>query len=68
MQQNKFNGYDFYLSKCQNFKDDCTNFCGLLRKAELYMKKSSRTTKIVFSVYIGPKVSSRLKILDKNEH
>ena len=25
-----------YLSKCQNNKADCTNFCGLLRKAEVY--------------------------------
>ena len=24
------------LSKRQNHKDDCANFCGLLRKAELY--------------------------------
>ena len=24
------------LSKCQNHKADCANFCGLLRKAELY--------------------------------
>ena len=28
------------LSKCQNHKDDCTNFCGLLRKAELYLARS----------------------------
>ena len=25
------------LSKCQNHKTDCANFCGLLRKAELYI-------------------------------
>ena len=24
------------LSKCQNHEDDCANFCGFLRKAELY--------------------------------
>ena len=28
------------ISKRQNHKDDCANFCGLLRKAELYNKKS----------------------------
>ena len=30
-------GFDIYLlSKCQNRKKDGANFCGLLRKAELY--------------------------------
>ena len=24
------------VSKCPNREEDCTNFCGLLRKAELY--------------------------------
>ena len=24
------------VSKCQNHEEDCTNFCGLVRKAELY--------------------------------
>ena len=27
-------GFDL-LSKCQNHEEDCANFCGLLRKAEL---------------------------------
>ena len=27
----------YLLSKCQNYKDDCSHFCGLLRKAELYL-------------------------------
>ena len=29
-------GFDIYLVKYQNHKEDGTNFCGLLRKAELY--------------------------------
>ena len=28
--------FDVYLSKCQNHEEDYANFCGLLRKAELY--------------------------------
>ena len=41
-------GFDVYYlkfsfsekaSKCQNREEDCTNFCGLLRKAELYCVK-----------------------------
>ena len=29
-------GFDIYFSKRQNHEDDFANFCGLLRKAELY--------------------------------
>ena len=32
------------LSKCQNLKAECANFCGLLRKAKLYIKKKSTIT------------------------
>jgi hypothetical protein len=31
------------LSKCQNHKADCANFCDLLRKAELYYVTTSQT-------------------------
>ena len=30
-------GFEIYFSKRQNHKDDCPNFCGLLRKAALYL-------------------------------
>ena len=30
-------GFDILLSKFQNHNDDCSHFCGLLRKAELYL-------------------------------
>ena len=33
-------------SKCQNHEEDCTNFCGLLRKAELY--KLYKTEEVFF--------------------
>ena len=45
------------LSKCQNHKDDCTNFCGLLRKAELYQAR--------VSFFFGNFTFSRLKLLSK---
>ena len=31
------------LSKCQNHEDDCANFCGLLRKAELYVDSAQES-------------------------
>ena len=31
------------LSKCQNHKDDCANFWGLLKKAELYIQSHFKT-------------------------
>ena len=34
-------GHKNLLSKRQNHEEDCTNLCGLLRKAELYEEKVS---------------------------
>ena len=43
-------GFDIYLnSKRQNHEEDCTNFCGLLRKAELYLLEvDSGSSKILY--------------------
>ena len=34
------------LSKRPNHEEDCSNFCGLLRKAEFYLKKWTACLKI----------------------
>ena len=35
--------FEIYYSKRQNHEEDYANFCGLLRKAELYNEATSRT-------------------------
>ena len=41
-------GFDaYYLSRCQNHKDDCANFCEILRKAELYNIMRDKNIKVV---------------------
>ena len=34
--RNRPNGFDIYLVNVKTIRDDCANFYGLLRKAELY--------------------------------
>ena len=45
---------NYLCSKCQNHKTFCTNFCGLLRKAELYKPQlpSLKLNKLHFSSYL----------------
>ena len=38
----------FQLSKRQNHKEDGTNFCGLIRKSELYYDTSGRIVFVCF--------------------
>ena len=54
--RNRPYGFEIYLVNVKTIsKDDCANFCGLLRKAELYIKNSfllttSKTRRIVLGV------------------
>ena len=53
--RNPSHGLDVYLSKRPNHEEDCANFCGLVRKAELYTSsviKSSDKYQVILDKYI----------------
>ena len=53
----------YLCSKRQNHKADCTNFCGFLRKAELYKPQllSLKLNKLHFSSYLHYTACSFMK-------
>ena len=56
------------LSKHENHEEDCANFCGLLRKAELYFDKLTQQGKLAFLKLTFKVDYSLVKIRCQNSH